>query len=167
MRLLRTMLLLSLAVAASCYTWVPHEGARPPAGTDVRVRVTDDGGDELRTIYGPHEGSVAGPLTSWDAENVGILVRTTVQRPGFTATTLTDTIQVPTRLVSGIDVKELDRSRTAWFTAGVVAGSVGLVLASRALSGGDEPNEGGGPPIDEAPIIRIPIHRIPIRIGGW
>lgn len=159
MGLRRAMLLLTLSLSPACYRWVPHEGTLP-AGTEIRVRVTDTGSDDLRRRYGANEGFVSGPLAIWSEDEVAVLAQTLLTRPGFPSTTVTDTVEVPARYVAGIDVKELDGKNTAFFTAGILAGGVGLVLATRWLGGSSEANEGDIPPPEEAIIVRIPL-----RIG--
>lgn len=153
----RSTLLLCLVLSAGCHRWVPHDGTPVPEGTDVRVRVTDAGSDELQSRFGPNDGSVDGPVAYWNTEAIGLLVQSTIRRPGFPATTISDTIPVPSRLVSGVDVKTLDNRRTTALTAGIVLGGLGLVLATRAFGGEAEDGDPTPPPPDASWIVRFPL----------
>jgi hypothetical protein len=161
MRMVRATLLIAIAVAtAGCYRWVPYEGPPVPAGTDVRLRLTNTASDSLRRVYGPNDGTISGPLARWNDANVSVLTETLITRPGFAATVLADTIHVSAFQMVGVDLKQLDKRKTGFLSAGIVAGALGLVFATRAFGGDSNDNEGGGPPIDESLIVRIPI-----RIG--
>ncbi len=156
MGLLRATLLLVLAATAGCYRWVPLEGGPVPEGTEVRVRLTDAGADELRRSSGANDGTFTGPLAYWNERLVGVTTTASIQRAGFAPTLLTDTIDVSVAYLAGVDVKVLDRKNTALLTVGIVAGAVGLVFGTRALGGETDIVEGGGPPSEEAVIVRIP-----------
>lgn len=157
MSLVRVTMILVLAASAGCYRWVPHEGGPVPAGTDVRVRMTDAGSDAVGRRLGETEGSFTGPLAFWTDQAVAVTTTASISRPGFAPTLVTDTIDIPLAYLAGVDVKVLDRKNTTFLTAGIVVGAVGLVFATRALGGETDIVEGGGPPSEEAVIVRIPL----------
>lgn len=156
MGLARLVLLVALTASAGCYRWAPYEGEPLPIGTEVRVRVTNAGADELRRRFGSTDGTLSGPLARWDASQVSVTTTTMIRREGFAPTSVSDTLDVARSLVAGIDIKELDRKNTAFLVVGVVAGAAGLVLATRAF-GGETVPEGEGPPVEESVIVRIPL----------
>jgi hypothetical protein len=95
-------------------------------------------------------------MARWDDAQVAVTISTLVRRAGFPPTMITDTLDVARSLVAGIDVKVLDRKDTALMVAGVVGGAAALIFATRAFGGETDLVEGGGPPVEEAVIVRIP-----------
>lgn len=156
MGLARLALLLVLTAPAGCYRWTSYEGDPVPPGTEIRIRATNAGAEEIRRRFGETDGAVSGPLARWDDAQVSVTISTLVRRAGFPPTTVTDTLDVARSQVAGIDVKVLDKKNTAFLVTGVVAGAAALVLATRAF-GGETDIEGEGPPVEEAVIIRIPL----------
>lgn len=157
MRRLRPILLSALVLAAGCHRWVPVEdGPTPATGTEVRVRMTDAGSDELGRAWGDNDGILEGPMAYWEETEIGLLLRTSVRRQGFPSTLITDTVAVPADHVSGVDVKEIDNGRTTFLTAGIALGAVALIFATRALGEGHEVGDSDPPPPDASWIVRIP-----------
>lgn len=158
MGIVRAVLLVTLVAAGGCHRWVPHDGSPVPAGTEVRVRVTDAGSDDLQRRYGPNDGSLTGPVVAWDSDGVSLLDQTILRRPGFPSTVVSDTISLPANHLAGVDVKELDGKRTALLTAGILVAGGSLVWATRAFGESSGPNEGGPTEPPEASIgIRLPL----------
>ena len=155
-----TLVIAALAVTAGCYRYVPAERARVVPGAELRARLTDAGVEEMRRYFGPNVLSVEGPLVSWDGEGLALLSETSVQRAGFPATFMTDTIQLLPHYVADVEFQKLDGKRTAGFTAAILGGAAAAILASRAFGGSSE-GEGGGGPEPEAMILLS----IPLRIG--
>ena len=155
MSLARLALLLVLTVPAGCYRWAPYDGDPVPVGTEIRVRATAAGAEDMRRRFGETDGTVSGPVAKWDDAQVSVTISTLVRRAGFPATTVNDTLDVSRSHIAGIDVKVLDQRTTVFLVSGVVAGAAALILATRAF-GGETDVEGGGPPVEEAVIIRIP-----------
>jgi uncharacterized protein YbjT (DUF2867 family) len=151
----------ALVLAGGCYRWVPTEQAAVPPGTQLRARLTDAGTAEIRTYFGPGLLTVEGPLVAWDRTGLSLLTETSVRRPGFPPTTMTDTIQLLPNHLAGVDMQELDGKRTAGLSAGLLGGVVLAILATRTLGGETDPGEGVDPP-PEATIL----FSIPLRIGG-
>lgn len=153
-----TLVLAALVLAGGCYRYVPAEPAQVPRGSQVRALLTDEGVAEMTRILGPDVLSLDGPLASWDGGGVALLRQTRIARQGFPATTFTDTLRLSPSHVAGLEVRELDGKRTAFFTAGVVMGAASTVLAALIFGGTPEdPGEGGEIPPDDLFQIRIPI----------
>ena len=170
MRNLSTVLFgVGLLFLGACYRYVPAEMAAVPLGSDVRAHLTGDGVEAMRSSFGPDVHSVEGPLVEWDEEGVGVLTEMYLSRPGFPATTLTDTVRLLPHHLAGVEMKKLDRKRTAGFTAVVVGGMAAALWAGKAFGGSSDDNgEGGGPDPEASVIFRIPISlpfNIPFNLG--
>lgn len=157
MGLARLALLLVVIAPAACYQWTPYDGDPAPVGTEIRVRTTNAGAEEIRRRFGETDGTVSGPVARWDDAQVSVTLSTLVRRAGFPPTMVTDTLDVAQIHVAGIDVKVLDRKNTAFLVAGIVGGAATLIFATRAFGGDNNLEEGGGPPVEEAVIVRIPL----------
>lgn len=157
-----SLALLLLFFSGACYRYVPLEQFQAAPGSEVRAILTVDGVEELRGTFGPDLTSVGGPLVRWDSEGLGLLTELSISRAGFPATTMTETVQLQPHHIARVELKELDRRRTALFTVGVV-GVAAMAIIAPSLIGGetDEPDEGDGTDQDAAILFRIPI-----RIGG-
>ena len=147
-----------MATASGCYTWVPVEPTAVPVGTEVRAVLTDSGAEGVRQYFGPDVTAVEGPLVSWNREGLRIMAETSVRRAGFMPTVMLDTLVVAQHQLLDLQIQEFSRKRTTWFTVGVVGGTVLAILAVKAFTGGsdEDPGEGGGPPTDDAIVLRIP-----------
>lgn len=157
-----TLAAATLAVASGCYHYVPASPAGVSPGADVRAWLTDSGIDEMRGYFGPDVNSVEGPLVRWDGGGVALLVETYVSRPGFPPTSVADTIRLLPPHVATVELRELNRWRSAGLAAIIVGGAVAALLAARTVGGQSEEPE--LPPDPEAMILfRIPF-RLPLRI---
>jgi hypothetical protein len=157
------LFLLSLSFSSACYRWVPVERSAVPPGSEIRAVLTMDGVDELRGTFGPDIRFVEGPLVRWDSEGLGLLTDVAIQREGFPATTMTETIQLQPHHIAGVELRELDGRKTAFFTGGVV-GVAAVAAIAPGLFGGESEDSGEGDEID--PDAAIVLLRIPIRFGG-
>lgn len=111
-------LVLLLAVAG-CARWVPAELGMVPPGSDVRLRLSEDGAMQLEEATGTRSTEVTGELIQWEPE---VLVSTAVVTPGArVGPGLRQRLVVDPGNVVGIDVRETDRTRTGLMVGGVVA----------------------------------------------
>lgn len=156
MRPLTLLFLVTVALTPACYRWVPAEPGVVPPGTEVRVRTTVEAMDDLARIHGEGIAEFRGPVVTWNDEEVSLLTEVLLQRPGFPATTLADTVRLRQDQVENISVPELSVSRTVAMVAGVIGGAAGVLLLTRSFGGDIETNT-GDPPIDEAVVFRIPV----------
>ncbi|MCY4647267.1 MAG: hypothetical protein OXE73_10380 [Gammaproteobacteria bacterium] len=118
--MMRTGLALILLLTVSgCARWVPAQLGTVPPGTDVRLRLSEDGAEQLEEMTGAGTTEVTGELLQWEPE---VLVSTALGPsamrldPGLRQRLVLD----PDNVVA-IDVREVDRTRTGLLVGGVVA----------------------------------------------
>jgi hypothetical protein len=152
-------ILFGLVFCVGCYRYVPAEMGAVPPGADVRAQLTGDGIEAMRGTFGPGVTEVEGGLASWDESGIGVMTETFIQRAGFPATNMTETIQLLPHHVSLVEIRELDGKRTAGFSIAVLGAMAGALWAGQTFGGGSDNNEGdgGGPDPDAAIIFKIPI----------
>ena len=116
----RAGLILTLLLTVSgCARWVPAQLGTVPPGTDVRLRLSEDGVAQLEEMTGAGAAQVTGELLQWEPE---VLVSTALARTGARVDTgLRQRLVVDPDNVVGIDVREVDRTRTGFLVGGVVA----------------------------------------------
>ena len=118
--MMRTGLALILLLTVSgCARWVPAQLGTVPPGTDVRLRLSEDGAEQLEEMTGAGTTEVTGELLQWEPE---VLVSTALGPsamrldPGLRQRLVLD----PDNVIA-IDVREVDRTRTGLLVGGVVA----------------------------------------------
>ena len=108
-----------LLTVSGCARWVPAELGTVPAGADVRLRLSEDGAAQLEEITGARASEVTGELLQWEPE---VLVSTALAPTGaHVDPSLRQRLVVDPANVVGIDVREVDRTRTGFLVGGVVA----------------------------------------------
>lgn len=140
----RSLLLVFVTIFAGCYRYTPVQLGSVPAGTEVRLHLSDEGAQRIESLTAARQRQVTGTLERWAEEDVVVSV------PVPPAQGLVDrglryrVILMPGEIVS-IDVREGHRSRTIALTAGSIALlTVALVSAFSGVFGGyrDPPVDG-------------------------
>jgi hypothetical protein len=162
MRILRPFFLLALLLPMGCYRYVNADPEGVIPGSQVRAQLTEAGIEEVGPYFGSGLEEVEGPLVRMNGEEVGILMRTYVSRPGFPPTSVADTVGLLPGHIRNFQVRELDGQRTAAMTALVVGAGVAAVLAPRVVGGGSggEGPEGNDPDPNAQILLRIPLRLI-------
>ena len=145
----------ALFFAGGCYTYVPTARTVVTPGAEVRAILTVDGVEEMRGYFGPGVTSVSGPLVSWDQEGMGVLAKLSLQREGYPATVMTDTLHLLPPHLARVALRRSNGKRTAGFTVAVMGVAAAAILAPRVFGGGSE-DSGEGPGPEAAIILRIP-----------
>ncbi len=146
--MVRAFLMMALVVLlAGCYRNVPVRIGSVPPGSDVVVRLTVEGRQHVEELTGLRRVELSGQLLQW-AEEITISVPVIV-RSGTLDRGLRQPITVRADEVVGVDVRELDRGRTAIVVAGVgaVVGAVLVATVVKVIGG----SQGGGQPPGGAP----------------
>lgn len=156
--MVRSSLLMALVILVSgCARWVPARVGDVPLGTDVRLRLSDEGAAQLEDLTGTRRSEVSGQLLQWDSE---VMVSAALQAAGAGAnsSSLRQRFVVDQEDILGVDIRELDRTRTGLFVGGVavVAGSA-IVWVVSQLAGGGTTATNPPPNAPSEPFVRIRI----------
>ncbi len=155
----RATLLLALLVGSGCYTYSETSLADVPPGTPVRVRVSGDEADRLAELRRSDDRVVPGTLVRRD--NGAILLDTPVvgDDPAQPGAALVQRVEIPVGEVREVELRRLDRVRTAAFVGAVAAAAIGVV----AWQMGDGNANDDVPPVDNperrrgpAVVLRLP-----------
>ncbi len=152
---LATVLLIAVS---GCARWVPARVGEVPIGTDVRLRLSEEGTARLEELTGTRWAEISGRLLQWDSE---VMVSAALRSAGVGANGngLRQRLVVEEEDVVGVDVRELDRTRTGFFVGGVaLAAGAAIAWAVVELVRGS----GGasrGPPanVPSEPLVRLRI----------
>ena len=156
--MVRASLLMALVILVSgCARWIPARVGEVPAGTDIRLRLSEEGAAQLEELTGTRRSEVSGQLLQWGSEvMVSAALRTA--GAGANSSSLRQRFVVDEEDILGVDVRELDRTRTGLFVGGVavVAGSA-IVWVVSQLTGGGTATTGPPPVAPSEPFVRIRI----------
>ncbi len=156
--MVRSSLLMALVILVSgCARWVPARVGDVPIGTDIRLRLSDEGAAQLEELTGTRRSEVSGQLLQWDSE---VMVSAALQAAGAGAnsSSLRQRFVVDQEDILGVDIRELDRTRTGLFVGGVavVAGSAIVWVVSQLVGGGTAATN-PPPNAPSEPFVRIRI----------
>ncbi len=113
------LLLALLLTTAGCARWVPAQLGTVPPGTDVRLRLSEEGAAELEGMTGARATEVSGELLQWEPE---VLLSAALSPAGARVDPrLRQRLVMSPENVVAIDVREVDRTRTGLLVGGVVA----------------------------------------------
>ena len=146
-------------VAAGCYRYVPVETATVPPGARVRAQLSAEGTERVRAGTGTADrGRVEGRVVERAADGALLLELPAgpAEAPvGVSARRLRARVTLPARDLVSLELRQLDRKRTAFFVAGSGALAALLVKLAFDTSGGGSESGGGG--VDEAvvPIFSV------------
>lgn len=144
---IRRTLALGLLLLSGCYRYVPEPVETIAPGTAVRARVTAPEAERLTPVLGRSTRLVHGELVERSSEGLMLQVR------GVGSTTGTALYQRVTLLPSAVqelEVRTLDRWKTAGLAGAVVAGVAAAILQ---LSSQSETSTGEGPTPE---AVRLP-----------
>jgi hypothetical protein len=150
---------LGSAWLAGCYQYVPLVPGAAPAGARVRAELTPAGTQRLVGELGSGGGDrIEGRIVE-GTPGGGLLLdvfRATREAPvGISSRSVASRVSLTSGDIARLELKELDRGRTALFVGGsaLFAG----LLVTLAFSTYGRGSEGGGPPVDEAlvPLLTI------------
>lgn len=157
--MVRASLLMALVILTSgCARWIPARVGEVPVGTDVRLRLSEEGASQLEELTGTRQSEVSGQLLQWGSEvMVSAALRTAAA--GANSSSLRQRFVVDEEDILGVDVRELDRTRTGLFVGGVavVAGSAIVWVVSQLTGGGIAAPTDPPPPGPSEPFVRIRI----------
>jgi hypothetical protein len=146
-----------LAVGATgCYTYAPLPDQRPVAPADVRVLVSREFRQEWPDVVGRGRRALEGRVLEWDESAVLLEVPLAGIPSGGAPRPLAQRFIVPWSEVLELEVKRLDRGKTAAAIVGVGAAALlvrQLLFAGKTTGGNEEPGEPGDQDFVLVPLI--------------
>ena len=157
--MVRASLVIALLIMVSgCARWIPARVGEVPVGTDIRLRLSEEGAEQLEELTGTRQSEISGQLLQWGSE---VMVSAALQSAGAGANSsnLRQRFVVDEEDIVGLDIRELDRTRTGLFAGGVaiVAGSAIVWIVSQLSGGGTGAPTDPPPPGPSEPFVRIRI----------
>jgi len=137
---------IALFLSAACYNYVPIPAGSPPAGSEFRARLTDEGSARMTPILGAQVALVEGRVSDANDSALVVSISATTNRAHQQTFWTGESITLPRSTVQAIEARRLDRKKT-WLIA--AAGVIGGIITAQifgwggSASGGDG---GGGPP---------------------
>ena len=158
---LRLVAAVCLLALGGCYVYTPVQ--TPTPGTEVRVEVPLRSAAQGRS---PQGSAVLEGIVVSSGETLVLETRNRQQAGFMQEMLLVDTVRMATDDLIRLDARSFSGTRTAVFTAGLVAGVVLVATGITSLVGGDE----GGEPGNGDPAQRrgpgTDILRIRLPFGG-
>jgi len=148
---------LSAAVLAGCYTYVPVEPAAVPPGSDVRIRADRSFPAEGSSIQPNGGGVIRGRLVeSFSPDTLLFSVALMPEATDVASRGLRSVLAIPTSAVTGVEMRRLSRGRTGLVVGASTVLAAALLDAAFDIRPGREGSDDGGG-IDEAviPLLRI------------
>ena len=137
----------AIVLVLACYRYVPASLDVVPSGSAVRATLSTEAQLALRDSLGLQRPTVQGTLVERDGDHLLLAVRTDAAewRPGAPA--LYQRIAVTPRDVLEVEVKRLQRGRTAGLLAVLAAAAtISVIELIRRGNPGTPSSGGGGPP---------------------
>ena len=149
---LRRLLAVSGTVAlvhdTACYAYVAAPTTTPSAGAEVRVSLTREGTTDLAQYLGPRVISLDGKVSSVSADGVMMIAASSVQivdgaRQRWNGE---GAVAVPSKYVTGIQLRTIDRRKTtiAGATIAAVLVTAGIIFMRGGSGGSTETGPGTG-----------------------
>lgn len=138
--------LLFLALPA-CYSYAPVEQGAPEAGSEVRLRLNDEGTDRVtRQTPLRERDAVEGRIVEESSSEIRLLVSRPARRQFAAGGRTRDTVAVPLSGIESVELKQMEVGKTAALFGGITAGGalLGAAVLSGAGDGGSPPEDGGG-----------------------
>jgi hypothetical protein len=154
-RLLSVLMVLSVPMGG-CYRYVAARPEAVPAGSEVRLHLSQEAAVRVEPVVGTGLTQVDGTLEQWASEVV-LGVRVPSAMEGIDRGLRNRVVFTPAEVLA-VEVRERDRPRTLLLTAGLTAVGVGAVIA--AISGVFGGSSNVDPPVEED--ARVPMFRVPV-----
>ena len=155
---LRRILAAAMAAAAlaGCYDYAPVEPAAVPPGSHVRIRVDPSTRLETGAFQINGNATVRGRLLAGlSPDTLLCSVMIDAPLPGSASRGLRETLSLPMSAVDRVEVRTLDRKRTALLVGGGVALAFVLVDAAFDIRPGREGSDEGDGGIDNAVVMTL------------
>jgi hypothetical protein len=131
----RLFAIMSFAMLAGCYKYVPVEPSGPPPGVRANLVLSDAGTVEMARWVGPSTRVIEGDVVTATPEGVTVAVRRLERRDGVEEFWKGEEVMIPRGAVATYTERRLSRSRTALLTAGAVAVALAVGQAFGDITG--------------------------------
>lgn len=138
----RSLLVTSILFTTGCYAHVPTELGTVSPGTMIRARISASEADRLGPVLRRHDRVLGGRVVEQGPDGVLLEVASVVATDGLSPTRLNQRITLHPAQVQEVEMRRLDRLRTAGLVAGGVAAAV--MLVSAAFGPESAPSASGG-----------------------
>jgi hypothetical protein len=128
--LLRSLLVLPFAFTTGCYSHIPTDLETVSPGTVIRARVSAAEAERLAPVLRRHDRVLGGTVVEHGPDGVLLDVASVVATEGLSPTRLNQRITLDQAQVHEVEIRRLDRLRTAGLVAGGIAAAVMLVSAA-------------------------------------
>jgi len=137
----------AIVLVLACYRYVPASLDVVPSGSAVRATLSTEAQLALRDSLGLQRQTVQGTLVERDGDRLLLAVRTDAAEWRAGAPALYHRIAVTPRDVLQVEVKRLQRGRTAGLLAALAAAAtISVIELIRRGNPGTPSSGGGGPP---------------------
>jgi len=151
------LLLLLLLPTAACYRYVTTDAHQLQAGDEVRARLSQAQARELDPVLLRDARTLGGTVLE-PGDPILLQVPVGARAAGAPGPSLNQRILVPRSEMLEVELRSLDRTRTALVVGGAMGLGLGVVIhgLTREAGGDTRPVD---PPPAESPVYRIPILR--------
>lgn len=143
---------------SGCYTYSAMAPEAVQPGANVRARITADQADRASELLGTESRILQGVVVRSDAEALILSISAVVGTTGLQVQRLRQNLPIPPSALLELEVRRLDKTRTAAVVAGAAA-VAGYLVYEAFDTGGGSPGRGRG----EGELARIPLFVIPLR----
>lgn len=136
-----------LFALTGCYSYSPVDDGAPEAGSEVRVRLNDEGAKRVSSqTYLRANRVLTGRILQAGTSELRLVISRPPRNQFSTAGMIRDTVTVPAAGIESTETKQVETGKTALLVGGITAGAValGAVALSGGGAGGTPPNGGGG-----------------------
>ena len=134
------------ALSLECYTYVPATLEAVPVGTEVRAMLSTEKELALRDSLGVELRPLHGTLVDRQDGRLLLSVRTAIGSRELGSQVLYQRVAVTPEDVLRVDVRRLQRTKTAAFAFALAGAGTLLVIATVAILRPGTPGGGGGGP---------------------
>lgn len=133
----------SAITSGACYRYTPIDSSSPALGSEVRLRLTDQGAITMAPLVGNRIEVVDGHISSVSDTAVALSVTQTTDRLGSEATWKGEQVVFPRATVAGLERRSLDKGKS-YLMGGITAGLVAAVGIGFSITGSGSNGQSSG-----------------------
>lgn len=154
MRTTESLLLCSVLLLCGCFQYTPVELENVPEGSSIRAHLSAEGAEALRDLPAARERSLEGEFDGVDGDMLRLTVSTSASSVSYGAGDLSQSVTIARDDLVALELKQLDRVKTAGLVAVAAAGLAALAVE---LFGGETRLAERDPPPNGPVEIRVPV----------